>query len=195
MKPSDMPSLEKLIADIDREIGAMPQLRQDEKSQLFPGMGNAYIRMQYIRFYLSDMFIAIPLLSALEIGNRPDITPLPNLPDWVLGVSNIRGEVVSIIDIKLFLGMSSQGVKRDSRFIVVRNQEMKVGLIVDKVVGIYCPDKAQMQIQESPYTHAESDADVSSYISGVLTTEEGLLNFLDIDKLLASPRMNAFKGD
>jgi chemotaxis signal transduction protein len=91
--------------------------------------------------------------------------------------------------------MPFQGVKRDSRFIIVRNQEMKVGLMVDKVVGIFSLDTAETQIQETPYRNIESNAGVSAYISGVLATEDGLLNFLDTDKLLASPRMNAFRGD
>ncbi len=198
MKASDIPSLEQLIADIDRETRRSDEVRNEKSPLASPSSllsSKAYTRTQYIRFYLADMLIAIPLSSALEIGHRPDITPLPNLPDWVLGVSNIRGEIVSIIDIKLFLGMPFQGVRRDSRFIIVRNQEMKVGLMVDKVLGIFSPDTTETPIQESPYRNVESDTGVSAYISGVLATEDGLLNFMDIDKLLASSRMNAFRGE
>lgn len=184
---SEIPPLEQLIAEIDREIDMLPS--GDRQIPIRP-----VNRKQYIRFLLGDMLLAIPLSAALEIGHLPTITPLPNLPDWVLGVSNIRGEIISIVDIKLFLGLFSQGIKRDSRFIVIRRQEMKVGLVVDKVLGIFSTDQNNIEIQESPYQTSE-DAGMSAYVSGVIITEDGLLNLMDTDKLLSSHRMNAFRDE
>lgn len=186
--------LEKLMAEIDQATGS------DESSS---GLGSAAgdkalpktellrFKEQYIRFYLDDILLAIPLSSALEIGQRPIITPLPNLPEWILGVSNIRGEIISIVDLKAFFGLGSQHVNRDRRFITVRNKEMKVGLVVDRILGIYSPNQSEVQLQDSPY----KAGDLSMYIVGIMIVDDQLLNILDVDHLLTSPRMNAFRTE
>lgn len=184
--------LEQLIAEIDSEVGhsdgsgsLASEIEGPAAETGRPSKG------QYIRFFLEDILLAIPLSSALEIGHWPDITPLPNLPDWVLGVSNIRGEIISMVDLKAFFGIPGHKLKRNRRFIIASNKEMKVGFIVDRITGIFYLDRSDTEIQTNPYDHGE----ISSYISGVVATEEMLLNILDIDKLLTTPRMNAFKTD
>jgi purine-binding chemotaxis protein CheW len=146
---------------------------------------------QYIRFILEDIRLAIPLQSALEIGHRPEITPLPNLPEWVLGVSNIRGEIISIVDLKGFFRMKTHGLKRDSRFIILYNREIKTGIIVDRVLGLLTLDRLREEIRTNPYAEGE----ISHFISEVVVYEDHLLNILDVDKLLSSPRMDAFRGE
>ena len=140
---------------------------------------------------MENTLLAFPLSSALEIGQQPVITPLPNLPDWVLGVSNIRGEIVSIADLKAFFGLPSSGPKRGRRFILIHNQGMKVGIIVDRVMGMISLDRKDTDIQDSPFKEGE----LSSFISGVVVSGENLLNILDIDKLLSSPRMTGFRAE
>ncbi len=149
--------------------------------------------------------------QALEISRRPDITPLPNLPDWVLGVSNIRGEIISITDLKFFFGLPIQkknNAGTGKMVIILHNHEIKVGAVVDRVTGIFSPERTGKKIQSSPYKKdpgfSEKNSDylgeLISYISGVIYTgetadKENLVNILDIDKLLASPRMNAFRTE
>ncbi len=111
--------------------------------------------------------LALPLSSALEIiGHQPDITPLPNLPDWILGISNIRGEIISVIDLKAFFGLSRKQSETSKRVIIVHNQDMKAGIIVDKIMGIFSLDqKGINNVRISPYEKGE----ISSYISDVIT--------------------------
>lgn len=188
-------SLEQLIAEIERETSEIPSL--DDAAPEYAGKSleipeqPVFEREQFIRFYLNDILLAIPLQSALEIGHRPVITPLPNLPDWVLGVSNIRGEIISIVDLKNFLGLSSHGIRRNRRFVVAHNRDMKVGLVVDRILDILTCDLSETEVQESPYEEGE----ISVYISGVITSAEYILNILDINKLLTSSRMTAFRSD
>ena len=180
--------LEELIAEIDMETGQADEISGGPKSE-------DYGSDQYIRFFLEDIPLALPLSSALEIGHRPDITPLPNLPDWIMGVSNIRGEIISIVDLKAFFRLPSHELKRNRRFIIVHNQDMKVGIVVDRIIGIFSLDRTNTDIRNSPYEEGE----IASYISGVVISErenkENLLNLLDIVKLLSSPRMNAFRSE
>ena len=183
------PCLEDLIARIDKETGqAMADVPDDT-----PNLSNdvEYGSDQFITFALQNILLALPLSSALEIGHRPMITPLFNLPDWVLGVSNIRGEVVSIVDLKTYFELPSSGPKRDGRLIIVHNRDMKVGMLVDRIMGILSLDQIDTDIQESPHREGE----LSPFISGVVVSGENLLNILDVDKLLSSPRMTSFRTE
>ncbi len=180
-------SLEDLIARIDKETGQAMVDVPDDTPNLSSDV--VYGSDQFITFALQDILLALPLFSALEIGHRPMITPLFNLPDWVLGVSNIRGEVVSIVDLKTFFGLPSSGSKGGGRLIIVHNRDMKVGLLVDRIMGILSLDQIDTDIQESPHREGE----ISSFISGVVVSGKDLLNILDVDKLLSSPRMTGFR--
>ena len=183
------PSLEDLIARIDQETGqAMVDVLDDAPSLSKDG---EYGFDQFITFALQNTLLALPLSSALEIGHRPMITPLFNLPDWVLGVSNIRGEVVSIVDLKTYFELPSSGPKRGGRLIIVHNRDMKVGMLVDRIMGILSLDQIDTDIQESPHREGK----ISSFISGVVVSGKNLLNILDVDKLLSSPRMTKFRTE
>ena len=180
--------LEELVAEIDRDSRARePRPPEDQGAR------------QYIRFFLEDVFLAVPLSGVLEIGHLPDITPLPNLPEWLLGVSNIRGEIVSIVDLKVFFGLSFRKGKRNRRLIVVRNPEMKTGILVDRIMGILSSGRSDATlVQDSPYSKETSGSELAPYISGLLVPEsrdEKILNIFDIDKFLSCPRMTAFRSE
>lgn len=183
-------SLNELISEIDSET-VVPFGPGTKKEKLSPKLDGRHtsLQNQYIQLALEKTLFAIPLSSALEIGRRPDITPLPNLPNWVLGISNIRGEIISFINLKAFLGISSTGSKVGRRFLIIHNQDMKVGVIIDRIMGILSLDQIDAELQNSPYREGE----IANYVLGVAVSGENLTNILDIDKLLSSPRMKGFK--
>ena len=183
---ADTAPLEELISELDGKIGqTLDSNRKEGEEIVKPGDQQSDDHGKYVRFLLDDIFMAIPLFSALEVGHRPDITPLPNLPDWVLGISNIRGEIVSVLDLKRFFGRSSPGASRGSHLIIIHNQDLKVGIIVDSIMGIISLDGQETDVQPNPYRSGE----ISSFLSGVVVSGEKLLNILDVDRLLAHPRM------
>jgi purine-binding chemotaxis protein CheW len=184
--------LNRLIAEIDREIGGTvsPESPKEAGSRKPEGASDR-LQHQFILFALESTLFALPLSSALEIGHRPDITPLPNLPPWVMGISNIRGEIISFVNLKAFLGIPFTAQKGDERFIIIHNQRLKTGMIVDGIRGIVVLDRIEHDIQKSPYRQG----DIARYISGVAVSGENLMNILDIDRLLSSKRMNSFNAD
>ncbi len=194
-------SLDELIATIDRETErivdtAVPEAVKTEQPPALtkPGTG------QYIKFFIDNIVLCLPLANALEIGRQPAITPLPNLPHWVFGVSNIRGEIVSMVDLKGFFEMPSLPVQSGRRFIIACHQNMKVGLLVDRIAGILSLDQLGAAIQANPYQSENFDATLQmsrlvSFITGVISSGEELINILDIAGLLLSPRMNAFQAE
>ena len=183
-------SLNKLIAKIDREIADPTNLGNENKEiSLELNEKHSSLRNQYILLSLEKIFLALPLSNILEVGRRPEITPLPNLPNWVLGISNVRGEIVSFINLKAFLGTFSTGSRMERWFFIVHNQNIKVGMIVDRIMGILFLDEIDADLQSSPYREGE----IANYILGVAVSGEKLTNILDIDKLLSSPRMVGFR--
>ena len=183
-------SLNKLIAKIDLETGnTFAHGKENEGLFLKLDGKHTPLQNQYILLSLEKIFFALPLSSALEIGRSPDITVLPNLPNWVLGISNIRGEIVSFINLKTFFGILSTVTKVGRRFLIIHNQDMKVGIIVDRIMGIFSLDHIDTDLQKNPYREGE----IANYILGVTVSGERLTNILDIDKLLSSPRMKAFR--
>ncbi len=197
----DALSLNELIATIDRETdrGVAAEAPEAVKIKQPPALHKPGTQ-QYIKFFLNNIVLCLPLANALEIGRQPAITPLPNLPDWVLGVSNIRGEIVSMVDLKGFFEMPSFPLQSGRRFIIAHHQNMKVGLLVDKIAGILSLDQLGAVIQASPYQSDDTDAASSMsrlvpFITGVISGGDELFNILDIARLLLSPRMNAFQAE
>ncbi|MGE0086381.1 MAG: chemotaxis protein CheW [Desulfococcaceae bacterium] len=184
--------LEELAERTDRELGAgdFPEKTMPESAGDLPGS------VPYIRFMLDDILMAVPLSTALEIGRQPRITQLPNLPGWVPGVSNIRGEIISIVDLKAFFSMAPPGVKRNQRFIIIHNTEMKTGIVVDRIIGIYTPERIDTGVHTGLYRAADAEKMAwTAYVSGVVSLGDTVINILDTDRLLSCPRMNAFRGE
>ncbi len=194
-------SLDELITTIDRETerSADVDVPETVKIKQAPALNKPGTR-QYIEFFLNNIVLCLPLANALEIGRQPEITPLPNLPSWIYGVSNIRGEIVSMVDLKGFFGMPALPIQSGRRFIIACHQNIKVGLLVDRIAGILSLDQLGAVIQASPYQSEDTDAAsqmsrLVSFITGVISGGEELINILDITGLLLSPRMNAFQAE
>ncbi len=148
-----------------------------------------FAEKQYIKFSLADISLAVSITSALEIGRLPDVTPLPNLPGWILGISNVRGEIVSIIDPKGFFGWPRQKKIRQPQFIIVQNQEMKVGLLVDRIAGIVSLNANETDIQDPPIDKTDLELALEPYISDVSISSGKRLYVIDVLKLLSDPRI------
>lgn len=189
-KPAAL-SLGELIAEIDVTTG-VPIAGDSNKKEISnaPERTPASLQEQFIQFSLEKTLFALPLSSALEIGRRPDITPLPNLPGWVLGISNIRGEIVSFLSLKSFLGIPSSAIGGERRFLIIHNKAIKVGMVVDRIMGILSLDQIDRDLRKSPYHEGE----IANYISGVAVSEKSMTNILAVDALLSSPRMTDFRG-
>ena len=177
------PALDEVIAAIDSEIDLITASETNKQGEYQrPETAQAAAQNQFIQFSLEDNLFALPLRSALEVGHRPEITPLPNLPNWVLGISNIRGEIISLVNLKILFGINSAGTKGDRRYIIINNHHMKVGIVVDEIPGILSLDRIEADIQNSPYRNGK----ITKFILGVSVSGERLINILDTDRLLSA---------
>ena len=88
---------------------------------------------RFLTFRIGDALYSIELLHVLEIINVQGITRVPSLPSYIKGITNLRGKVVPVIDVRLKFNMPEQPYNEKTCIIVVLIQNMQVGLIVDSV--------------------------------------------------------------
>ena len=93
---------------------------------------------RYVLFVVGDQQFALPLTEVREIDRCGGITFLPKTPDWLRGVTNLRGEIVSVTDFRRLLNLSAGSCERNEKIIVVHSQQYqaRTALVVERVLGI-----------------------------------------------------------
>jgi purine-binding chemotaxis protein CheW len=131
-----------------------------------------------------------------DIRPAEQITRVPRVPDWVAGVVNLRGRVLSVVDLRRFFGLmqaSSEGeVTPGLDLVVVETPDMEVALLADDALAVEALPASQ--VREAPDTirgvHPEYVRGVAEYRSGDTSTDRGsLLVVLDLPALLADERL------
>lgn len=136
-----------------------------------------------VGFVVGEVAYAVPITQVREIVNPLVVTPLPHAPPAVVGVSDHRGEVVPIVELRSRFGLPRAPDPRRSKWILVDVQGRTVGLIVDSVTDVFGTGGAQLQ--PAPQLGAGDD------LRGILgvTTYEGRLTFvLDVTRFEALVR-------
>lgn len=141
-----------------------------------------------IRFMVGDALLAAPLSGVQEVARMPKVTPLPGLPSWLEGITNIRGEVVSVVDMARFFGWNTTSSPKDS-FMVLQNDHIKVGFRVHQLMGIVPLAVDHLHTPPGGF----SLGDISQYLQGGTLVDDTFLYLISVDQLLDSPKMNAFQ--
>ena len=136
---------------------------------------------KYVVFKLSDEFYGLPIRCVKGIEKPSKTTRVPNTHPYVKGVMNLRGDVVTVLDLRSKLGLMEKEEDSYSRTIVVMKDELTVGLVVDsssEVINIP-QDKIDQAAQ------ASSDQVTEELITGIGKTQDGrLIIILDLAKIL-----------
>src|SRR5436305_14829216 len=91
---------------------------------------------QMIGFVVGESSFASPITSVHEIVRVPDITPVPDSPAHLIAVMNLRGRIISVVDLRVRLGVAAADRPRDSRDMVARAAGTTVGLLVDSASDV-----------------------------------------------------------
>lgn len=134
---------------------------------------------QYLTFLLGGQRYAVPILAVQEIRRYSTPTALPAVPSYVLGVINLRGTVVPVIDLRLRFARGDASVDRLTVVIVVSVMTRHVGLVVDDVSRVLTTSLDDVQ----PAPQFANHVDVS-FVAGLLRDAETLVTILDIGKLV-----------
>ncbi len=137
-------------------------------------------RTQYVSFTIENEIYAIDVLHIQEILREPEITPVPGAPCYVLGVINLRGNVVSVVNARDRFKLPAIESTPMTRIIVVGFKDnAKLGILVDSVAEVVEIENSKIE----PPPNVGSDT-TSSFIQGVVCRENDLLTLIDVDKLL-----------
>lgn len=137
--------------------------------------------MQMVTFCLADESYGIDIMHVQEIIKKPAITFVPQAPEYVEGVANLRGQILPVIDTRTKFGMTRLGADSAARVIVVDADGKTVGLNVDSVSEVL--RVSQKVIEEAPPSLSEGIK--QAYLSGVVKLDEGqkLVMVLDVEAL------------
>lgn len=131
-------------------------------------------------FYIGDALCGMDILKIQEINKLMRMTKVPQAPDYVLGILNLRGQIVTIIDLGKKLGLGETDVSRDPRNIIVNSAGGHVGLLVMKIGDVV---EANLDKLETPPANMRGIQ--GEFFKGVYKMQNNLIGILDIDKVLS----------
>ena len=151
--------------------------------------GNLEDTDQYLTFYLGEEEYGINILDVQEIKGWEGTTIIPNTPAHILGVINLRGTIVPVIELRRCFNLAPKEFTDTSVVIMIKvlveNEERIVGVVVDAVAEVY--NVSQETIEPPPNMHASVDTE---YIRGLTTLDEKMVILLDISSLLAEKALD-----
>jgi chemotaxis signal transduction protein len=144
----------------------------------------------HVVFRLGSRTMAIALAAVSEIARPPKVTRLPHVPAWVLGIANLRGDIVSMLDLEGFFSGKPGKSSHEQRMLALRpaGDEVRTAVLVDSVDGIQAFEDARIARVTRGY-----DAEVAPYARGLYQLEDDLVVVLDADRLLQSKPMRQFE--
>ena len=137
--------------------------------------------LELLEFRLARERYAVETRHVQEVQPFRDLTPLPGTPPFLLGIVNVRSRVLPVLDLKKFFGLPEQGLTDLHRIILVKGNELELGLLADVVTTV-----RQVQVDSLQPSLPTLTGIRAEYLKGV--TDERLI-VLDLDRVLADPKI------
>lgn len=135
--------------------------------------------LQIVGLRIGRETYGIPIALVREIVRVPEITAVPNTQEYVEGVINLRGKIVSVMDLRKRFGESNTESNKKNRIVVVEFEGRTVGLIVNSASEVLKLSSSEIAPPGSVFIHGEVD-----YVTGVAKLGERLIILLDLGKVL-----------
>ena len=177
-------TLADAIAVADRQLdgSGAPTVDRETGRDGAPGHRYVLLSIASAHYVVREVFVT-------ELERVPKITPVPRVPAWVRGVTSLRGDILSVIDMRMFLGLEGSS-SHSARMLVVRllNEDFATGLLVDGVDRIVSVSPDQITPPESPL-----EGPLAPYLTGLCEIEERRVAVLDLNQLLRSAEIRQFE--
>lgn len=168
--PSRDPEREKaLLEERARQLSRPPKRPADATG------------IECLEFMLSGERYAIELSYIAATLPLTDFTPLFCAPSFVLGITNLRGRIISIVDLRRFFELPALGLSDLNRVIVVADDRMEFGVLADSIVGTRTVADGDLRPIPDTFTGPREE-----FVAGVTA---GRLALLDMGRILSDPRM------
>jgi len=139
------------------------------------------VMLQWVTFRLEGELYGINVIQVQEVLRVSEVAPVPGAPNYVLGIINLRGNVVTVIDTRRRFMLTEREIDDDARIVVIEVMGQIVGLLVDSVAEVVY--LRESEIEQAPDVGNDES---SKYIQGVASRESGLLILVDVNKLLST---------
>ena len=136
--------------------------------------------LQWVTFKLQEETYGINVMQVQEVLRYTDIAPVPGAPDYVMGIINLRGHVVTVIDTRARFGLPPSEVTDNSRIVIIESERQVIGIMVDSVAEVVY--LKQSEIDTAPNVGTDESA---KFIQGVSNRDGELLILVDLNKLLS----------
>ena len=135
--------------------------------------------LQWVTFQLDDETYGINVMQVQEVLRYSEIAPVPGAPNYVLGIINLRGNVVTVIDTRLRFGLQTTEVTDNTRIVIIESEKQVMGILVDRVAEVVYLKTSE--IDSAPNVGTDESA---RFIQGVSNRDDELLILVDLDKML-----------
>lgn len=134
---------------------------------------------QYVVFKLEDEFYGVNIATVESIIKVQDITKMPHMPDFVEGITNLRGKVIPVIDLRKRFKLHSAAENDDTRIVVVEIDGIMAGMVVDMVTEVLRVSDDNIE-PPSPMVSTVNTA----FITSIAKVEDRLIILLDLGEIL-----------
>ena len=131
-------------------------------------------------FYIGDALCGMDILKVQEINKLMQMTKVPQAPEYVLGILNLRGQIVTILDLGKKLGLGETDISKDPRNIIVNSAGGHVGLLVRRISDVVTADMERRERAPANMSGIQGE-----FFTGVYKTNDNLIGILDVDKVLS----------
>jgi purine-binding chemotaxis protein CheW len=136
--------------------------------------------LQWVTYKLGEETYGINVMQVQEVLRYTEIAPVPGAPEYVLGIINLRGNVVTVIDTRSRFGLPASDISDNSRIVIIESDDQVVGIMVDSVAEVVYLRSSE--IDSAPNVGTEESA---KFIQGVSNRDGQLLILVDLNKLLS----------
>lgn len=134
---------------------------------------------RWVTFRLAEEIYGINVMQVQEVLRMTDVAPVPGAPHFVMGIINLRGNMVTVLDTRKLLDLATSDITDSSRIMIIESGKVTVGLLVDSVAEVVNISAAD--IDPPP---AVGNEEGSRYIQGIYSTDEQILILIDLHKLI-----------
>ncbi|RJG49046.1 chemotaxis protein CheW [Motilimonas pumila] len=136
--------------------------------------------VQWVTFQLEHETYGINVMQVQEVLRYTEIAPVPGAPAYVLGIINLRGNVVTVIDTRSRFGLMPSEVSDNSRIVIIEAEKQVIGILVDSVAEVVYLRASEIDIAPNVGTE-----EAAKFIQGVSNRDGQLLILVDLNKLLS----------
>lgn len=136
--------------------------------------------LQWVTFRLDNESYGINVMQVQEVLRYSEIAPVPGAPSYVLGIINLRGNVVTVIDTRQRFGLEPSDVSDNTRVVIIEADKQVVGILVDSVAEVVY--LRQSEIETAPNVGNDESA---KFIQGVCNKNGELLILVELDKMMS----------